>query len=124
MATRGSHAGFLGFPQEHDIPTIVFPKNAKTGEGLTTEELLGSLTDVHQVDLIILAGYLKLVPQEVVRAFNQRIVNIHPALLPAFGGKGLYGMNVHRAVVSSGARYSGATPLPPSTALCPTPSPH
>ena len=57
------------------------------------------------VDFVLLAGYLKLIPAELVKAFPKRILNIHPALLPAFGGKGLYGMRVHKAVLASGARY-------------------
>lgn len=56
------------------------------------------------VDFVLLAGYLKLIPAELVKAFPKRILNIHPALLPAFGGKGLYGMRVHKAVLASGAR--------------------
>ncbi len=63
----------------------------------------------HDVDVIFLAGYLKLVPREVVAAFRGRMLNIHPALLPSFGGMGMYGMNVHRAVLESGARLSGPT---------------
>lgn len=56
------------------------------------------------MDFVLLAGYLKLIPVELVKAFPKRILNIHPALLPAFGGKGLYGMRVHKAVLASGAR--------------------
>lgn len=56
------------------------------------------------VDFVLLAGYLKLIPVELVQAFPKRILNIHPALLPAFGGKGLYGERVHKAVLASGAR--------------------
>lgn len=63
----------------------------------------------HQVDLIVLAGYLKLVPAEVIRAYRGRIVNIHPALLPAFGGPGMYGHHVHEAVIRAGVPESGAT---------------
>jgi folate-dependent phosphoribosylglycinamide formyltransferase PurN len=63
----------------------------------------------HGVDLILLAGYLRLVPEAVVTRYPQRILNIHPALLPAFGGAGMYGMNVHRAVIDSGNLESGAT---------------
>ena len=62
-----------------------------------------------RVDCVILAGYLRLVPAEVVRAYRGRIVNVHPALLPAFGGPGMYGARVHRAVLASGARVSGPT---------------
>ncbi len=59
--------------------------------------------------LVVLAGYLKLVPNEVVRAYAGRMINIHPALLPSFGGAGMYGKRVHAAVLESGARVSGVT---------------
>jgi folate-dependent phosphoribosylglycinamide formyltransferase PurN len=61
------------------------------------------------VDLLVLAGYVKLVPPDVVAAYKGRIVNVHPALLPAFGGKGMYGARVHQAVLASGVRETGAT---------------
>jgi phosphoribosylglycinamide formyltransferase 1 len=63
----------------------------------------------HQVELVVLAGYLKLVPAAVIQAYRGRILNIHPALLPAFGGPGMYGQHVHQAVLASGASQSGAT---------------
>jgi formyltetrahydrofolate-dependent phosphoribosylglycinamide formyltransferase len=63
----------------------------------------------HRIDLIVLAGYLKLVPATVIAAYHRRIINTHPSLLPAFAGKGMYGDRVHRAVLESGARESGAT---------------
>ena len=63
----------------------------------------------HRVDLLVLAGYLKLVPAAVIARYRHRIVNIHPALLPAFGGRGMYGRRVHEAVPRSGARRVGAT---------------
>jgi phosphoribosylglycinamide formyltransferase-1 len=68
-----------------------------------------SLLQEHQCDAIALAGYLKRVPRIVVESFHQRILNIHPALLPSFGGAGMYGHRVHEAVIASGAKYSGAT---------------
>jgi len=61
------------------------------------------------VDLIVLAGYMKMLDAKIIRNYRNRIINIHPALLPDFGGKGMYGMNVHRAVISSGAEVSGVT---------------
>ncbi|HEX2091563.1 MAG TPA: phosphoribosylglycinamide formyltransferase [Longimicrobiaceae bacterium] len=70
--------------------------------------LLGEL-ERHRIDLVVLAGFLQLVPTAVVERYGGRIINIHPALLPAFGGAGMYGMRVHRAVIESGARVSGAT---------------
>jgi phosphoribosylglycinamide formyltransferase-1 len=57
----------------------------------------------------VLAGYLKLVPAAVIARYRDRILNVHPALLPAFGGRGMYGHRVHEAVLASGARESGAT---------------
>ena len=63
----------------------------------------------HQVDLVVLAGYLKLVPAGVISAYRGHILNIHPALLPDFGGPGMYGHHVHEAVVRSGVPFSGAT---------------
>ncbi|MCO6472737.1 MAG: phosphoribosylglycinamide formyltransferase [Melioribacteraceae bacterium] len=61
------------------------------------------------INFIVLAGYLKMIPADFVRRFQNRIINIHPALLPSFGGKGMYGMNVHKAVFESSAKVSGAT---------------
>lgn len=77
-------------------------------ENLFTNELIKILKQ-HKVDLIILAGYMKIIPQKLIIEFKNRILNIHPALLPKFGGKGMYGMNVHRAVIEAGERESGPT---------------
>ena len=62
-----------------------------------------------RIDLVVLAGYLKRIQSKVIREYAGRIVNIHPALLPAFGGEGMYGPRVHEAVIASGAKESGAT---------------
>ena len=62
-----------------------------------------------RVDLVVLAGYLKRIPPLVIREYARRIINIHPALLPAFGGEGMYGARVHEAVIESGAKQSGVT---------------
>ena len=62
-----------------------------------------------RVDLVVLAGYLKRIPPTVIREYASRIINIHPALLPDFGGEGMYGARVHEAVIASGARESGVT---------------
>jgi len=64
---------------------------------------------LHDIGLLVLAGYLKRVPDEVITAFRGRVLNIHPALLPAFGGRGMYGRRVHEAVLASGTRVTGAT---------------
>ncbi len=65
--------------------------------------------DESSINLVVLAGYMKLLPVEVVRRYRSRIINIHPALLPKYGGKGMYGTNVHNAVIESGDKISGAS---------------
>lgn len=71
-------------------------------------DLLAVLTR-YDVDFIALAGYLKKIPTSLIEAFQNRILNIHPSLLPAFGGKGMYGHHVHEAVLAQGVRWTGAT---------------
>lgn len=92
----------LEHARTREIPAVVLGNPADGGVWL---EHLAQ----HRIDLIVLAGYLKLVPATVIAAYHRRIINTHPSLLPAFGGKGMYGDRVHRAVLESGARESGAT---------------
>ncbi|MEQ9103700.1 MAG: phosphoribosylglycinamide formyltransferase [Rhodothermales bacterium] len=66
-------------------------------------------TDKHAIDLVALAGYMRRIPPDMVASFRHRMVNIHPSLLPAFGGSGMYGARVHEAVVAHGVRITGAT---------------
>lgn len=73
-----------------------------------SEQILRLLED-HNIDLVVLAGYMKLIPSDVVDRYENRIINIHPALLPAFGGKGCYGLNVHEKVIKSGVKKTGVT---------------
>jgi len=80
----------------------------KKEEFISFEELTAKLNNLG-IDLIVLAGFLKLLPEEFVRNFRNKIINVHPALLPSFGGPGMYGMNVHRAVFEASAKVSGAT---------------
>ena len=77
-------------------------------DGADAERLLALLSR-EAIELVVLAGYLKRVPAAVVRAYRGRMLNVHPALLPAFGGAGMYGRKVHEAVLASGARISGVT---------------
>jgi phosphoribosylglycinamide formyltransferase 1 len=84
------------------IPNVVLQDPAASAEWLEALER-------HAVDLVVLAGYVKLVPSDVIARYRGRIINVHPALLPSFGGKGMYGRRVHEAVLASGARESGAT---------------
>ncbi len=78
-------------------------------EGQISYEKLISILDELNIQLIVLAGFLKLIPVKLIDKFQNKIINIHPALLPSFGGKGMYGMNVHKAVFESSAKVSGAT---------------
>jgi formyltetrahydrofolate-dependent phosphoribosylglycinamide formyltransferase len=102
VASNKAEAYALERARKSDVPArlITDPSDG--------EALLGLLRE-YRVDLVVLAGYLKLVPVTVVRAFAGRIINIHPALLPAFGGAGMYGRRVHEAVLASGATVTGAT---------------
>lgn len=101
LSNRGD-APALDRARERGIPAAVLSDYRNGVEWL-------ALLERHRVDLVVLAGYLKLVPAEVIAAFRGRILNIHPALLPAFGGPGMYGHHVHEAVLASGAACSGAT---------------
>jgi phosphoribosylglycinamide formyltransferase-1 len=89
------------------LPTRVVRTKERAPADVAAETL--EALRAHDVEVVFLAGYLKLLPAEVVAAYRGRVLNIHPALLPAFGGKGMYGIHVHRAVLASGARFSGPT---------------
>ena len=101
LSDRAEAAG-LDRARDRGIPAQVLSQPADGDEWL---RLLWRF----QIDLVVLAGYVKLVPAPVIAAYRGRIINIHPALLPAFGGKGMYGRWVHQAVLASGAQESGAT---------------
>ncbi|XP_030491419.2 phosphoribosylglycinamide formyltransferase, chloroplastic [Cannabis sativa] len=108
LVTNKRGCGGAEFAREKGIPIVLFPKTKDEFEGISPADLVASLRGF-EVDFVLLAGYLKLLPAELIRAYPKSILNIHPSLLPAFGGKGYYGMKVHKAVVASGARFSGPT---------------
>lgn len=89
------------------VPVRIIPTRDRDASEVATETL--DALDAHGVDVVLLSGYLRLLPPAVVTRFAGRILNIHPALLPAFGGKGMYGRRVHEAVVEAGVPESGAT---------------
>lgn len=73
------------------------------------DDKLLSLLEENEIDLIVLAGYLKIISPKIIKAYPRKIINIHPSLLPKYGGKGYYGIHVHKAVIEAGDKYSGAT---------------
>ena len=93
--------------KKHNIPTYCVSYNEKENF-ISFSDLPATLKKLN-VDLIVLAGFLKKIPDEIIDLFPNKIINIHPALLPSFGGKGMYGMNVHEAVFKSSVHVSGAT---------------
>ncbi len=87
-----------------NVPTEIITRQSFYEE----RDILNTLNR-YGIDFVVLAGFLWLVPPYLVKAFERRMVNIHPALLPKYGGKGMYGMNVHRAVCEAGEPHSGIT---------------
>lgn len=96
-----ANAGALARAAGWNVPAVHLPKERS--------EALGTLLAEHGITHVALAGYLRLVPVDVVRTFAGRLLNVHPALLPAFGGAGMYGDRVHAAVLAAGARVTGPT---------------
>lgn len=106
--SNNASAQALDRARAHGIPTTVLDPKAFPEEAAYTTALRTALED-HGVTFIALAGYLRKIPAAIVQAYRGRMLNIHPALLPAFGGKGMYGMRVHEAVLAYGVRWTGAT---------------
>lgn len=96
-------AGVLQRAWDLNVPCYLF-SGAQLRNGTVLRELQGQ-----RIDLVVLAGFMRLIPADMVRAFPDRIVNIHPALLPKYGGKGMYGHHVHEAVIAAKERESGIT---------------
>jgi len=103
-----AEAGALEVARSYRIPAIHISQQQFPSEDAYVTSLLDMLTK-HKVELIALAGYLKRIPSAVVQKFRNKILNVHPALLPFFGGPGMYGIHVHEAVIKSGMKVSGAT---------------
>ena len=101
-------SGAIEYAKEHGIRTLIINK-LRYPNPVELEEILSQSLVASDVDLICLAGYMKLLPKSIVYQYQNRILNIHPALLPQFGGKGFYGIKVHQAVIASGTKKSGVT---------------
>jgi phosphoribosylglycinamide formyltransferase-1 len=108
LVTNDPEAGAVAVARGCGIAVSVLRKADFGGEADFVRAMLESLRS-HDVCFIALAGYLKMIPVNVITGFRHRILNVHPALLPAFGGKGMYGHHVHEAVLAAGCKVSGAT---------------
>ncbi len=104
VVSNKKDAGVLDIAKEYGIDTLTVSKSTF----YETDSILTSLSD-YNISFIVLAGFLLLVPQYIIRRFNKKIVNIHPALLPKFGGKGMFGIHVHEAVKEAGEKETGIT---------------
>lgn len=104
VVSNNSEAKVLGKAKRHQVPAVVFSK-----EQWAMPDVILDLFNSYQIDYLILAGFLVKIHPDIIEAYPKKILNIHPALLPKFGGKGMYGGNVHRAVLESGEKESGIT---------------
>ena len=89
--------------EKHEIDKMIF-NNSELDSGKVLDDLINI-----NPQLIVLAGFLKKIPKKIIDVFKNRIINIHPALLPKYGGKGMYGLNVHQKVIDNKDHYSGFT---------------
>lgn len=104
VVTNNPEAGVIRRAEKYNVPLRIFNKEAWRNP----EHILTQLQSF-QIQLIVLAGYLKLIPSEIIQAYPQRIINIHPALLPKYGGKGMYGQKVHASVIANQEKETGIT---------------
>jgi len=102
IATNKSKAGVLMLADEYSLPSLVFNKD-EFASGVSILEKLKE----HEIHIIVLAGFLKMIPTYLLKAYNGNILNIHPSLLPKYGGKGMYGHHVHQAVYDNKDEESG-----------------
>ena len=108
LICNNSDAGAFSVARSFQIPALHLSQKQFPTQDLFTESILANLTS-HGADFIVLAGYMKKLDPRIIRRYRNRIVNVHPALLPAFGGEGMYGHHVHEAVIAQHSSVSGAT---------------
>ena len=94
--------------KNHEIPSMVLARKDYDSIGAYSRALADTLTE-EKIDLVVLAGFMTIIDEQVYEAFPNRILNVHPALIPSFCGKGFYGLHVHEAALSKGVKVSGAT---------------
>ncbi|MFA6150856.1 MAG: phosphoribosylglycinamide formyltransferase [Chitinophagaceae bacterium] len=103
IVCNNANAGVLDIAKVHNIPFLIIDKQT------FQEKLMLEQLREHHPDLIVLAGFLWKIPDHLLKEFPDKIINIHPALLPKFGGKGMYGQKVHEAVLAAGETETGIT---------------
>jgi len=108
VISNRKHAGVLEIARDNKIPAY-FVSGKQFSEQQDFDDQIIKLMEKHRANFLVLAGYLKMVGKDLVRKYKNRILNIHPALLPSFGGKGMYGHYVHEAVLKYGCKVSGVT---------------
>ena len=108
VISNNSSSGALEVAKKNNIPSFHLSQKLFNTESEFAERLLDLLNE-YRVDLILLAGYMKMLSTKVVKKYSGRILNIHPALLPKYGGKGMYGIHVHEAVIAAKEKVTGAT---------------
>ena len=108
LVSNNPKSGAVKFANEKGINTFIL-NSYRFPEKKNYNEILVSEMNKINPDLIVLAGYMKLIPYDLTSLYKRKIINIHPGKLPAFGGKGFYGMNVHRAVLDSGDSETAVT---------------
>ena len=104
VVSNKAEAGVLKIAEKENIPSLIIEKDHFFKGDAYTGEL-----KARKIDFIVLAGFLWKVPSALIQAYTNKIINIHPALLPKFGGKGMYGRHVHEAVIAAGEKESGIT---------------
>lgn len=104
LLSNNKDAGALHHAEKYNVPSLIFDKNTF----YNSDDILRDLKK-SGIDLIVLAGFLWLIPENILKAFPNKIINIHPSLLPKYGGKGMYGHHVHQAVFDNMESESGVS---------------
>lgn len=108
VISNNSKAGVFEIARNNHIPTMHLSHRQFETQEAFDEKLLAVLRE-YGINLIVLAGYMKLLSPRIIQTYRNKILNIHPALLPSFGGKGMYGIHVHEAVLECGCKITGVT---------------
>lgn len=108
VISNNSNSKALDRAVKEEIPNFHISSNTHPDDNVRTQYII-KLFELYKINLVVLAGYMKKLPDEVINKVNGRVLNIHPALLPKFGGEGMYGMKVHQAVLDAKETESGVT---------------